>query len=58
MHEVSIHNVKSIVVDATRRLGNGNLEFVTREIVVTDSDGRTVKIVLYSSDEENVRVAM
>jgi len=58
MTEVSIHNVKSIVLESARRLGNGGNEFYTRELVITDSDGRILKVVLYSYDEDNIRVAM
>lgn len=53
--EVSIHNVKSVVISDRRRHGEGtDREFYTREIVITNDRNESVTISLYSyeSDED------
>lgn len=51
--EVSIHNVKSVVVSDRRLLGGGtDHPFYSREIVITNDRDESVTISLYSYDSD------
>lgn len=58
MMQLNFHEVQSIELTPIKRLGEEGREFNTRDLLITDANGNTVRIGLFASASDELRVTL